>query len=405
MKTIGIIGGGVSGLIAAITAAKQGALVTVFEKKDRIGKKILVTGNGRCNFTNMSMSEKHYYCEDSDFVKRALEEFGNKDLISFFNGLGLLSKEKNGYVYPACEQASSVLDVLRYELKSLSVNILTDTEVKNIKPSKNGFNLTDSNNKSFHFDRVIVACGGNSGLSKNETSNGYDLCKRLGHKVNRLYPALTQIMCNGLNFKSLAGVREDCNLYVFSDEELLMNQSGEVLFADYGLSGIVTFQVSHLVAKLLGEKKDVRIMLDLLPNVSPEDLELFISSKYLLHPDLTLEELFTGLLNKKLNIEIIKLFNKKPSDFASSMTKEEIVSIALRMKEIVVVPCETGGFDKSQVTAGGIPTCEITDEFESRIVPGLFISGEMLDVDGICGGYNIQWAATGGYIAGLNSSK
>ena len=307
MKKVGIIGGGAAGLIAALHAKKNGADVTVFERKDRIGKKILVTGNGRCNFTNAYMKPECYYTDDTSFVGRVLDNFSSADLCMFFTGLGLLIKNKNGYFYPACEQASAVLDVLRNAIDETDISVKTDCFVIGVKALDSGYSVITESGETYSFDSVIMACGGKSGLPAKENANGYDMLKTLDHTVTKLYPALTQIKCEGANFKALSGVRDDCELYLFKDEELIMKQVGEVLFTDYGLSGIVSFQVSHCVAECLDKKSDVSIVLNLLPGFEREDLKNFVMSKLLLHENQSVENFFTGFLNKKLNVEIINM--------------------------------------------------------------------------------------------------
>ena len=404
MKKVGIIGGGARGLTAALYAHKNGASVTVFERKDRVGKKILVTGNGRCNFTNEYMKAECYYTDDKDFVERILSLYSKDDLCLFFTGLGLLIKEKNGYYYPACEQASAVLDVIRSALDETDVEIITDSLVTEVNKSKSGFSVKTESGETYSFDSIILATGGKAGIGTKEQANGYDLLKSLGHKVSKLYPALTQIKCEGLNFKGLAGVRSDCELYLFSDENLIMKQTGEVLFTENGLSGIVSFQLSHCVAELLDNKKDARILMNLLPGFDEENLKNFVISKILLHENIAIENFFTGFLNKKLNVEIIKRNGLKPSGKVSDYDRDKIINAVLSMQEVLVKAVGVNGFDKAQVTGGGVPTAELSDTLESKICEGLYITGELMDVDGICGGYNLQWAFSTGAIAGKNAA-
>ena len=404
MKRVGIVGGGASGLMAALYAHKNGAQVTVFEKKDRIGKKILVTGNGRCNFSNAYMNEGCYYTDDSNFVKRVLETYSKDDLCLFFTELGLLIKEKSGYFYPACEQASTVLDVIRNALDETDIEVKTDCTVTEVKESAGTYTVKIESGESFSFDSVIVSTGGKAGLAPKETVNGYDLLKSLNHTVTKLYPALTQIKCEGANFKALSGVRSDCELYVFDDENLVMKQGGEVLFADNGISGIVSFQVSHCVAELLDNKKNVSIVLNLLPGFEAENLKNFVMSKLLLHGNMTVENFFTGFLNKKLNVEIAKMCGLKPSSKVCDCDKDMILDAVLYMQEFIVKAIGVNGFDKAQVTGGGVPTGELTDNLESKLHKGLFVTGELVNTDGICGGYNLQWAFSTGAIAGKNAA-
>ena len=404
MKRVGIIGGGAGGLTAALYAKKNGAQVTVFERKDRIGKKILVTGNGRCNFSNAYMKSDCYYTDDVGFVDRVLQNYSNNDLCMFFTGLGLLIKEKNGYFYPACEQASAVLDVIRNAIDETDIEVKTECLVTEVKATGDGYIVKTESGETFSFDSIVMATGGKAGLPAKEEANGYDILKSLGHKVTKLYPSLTQIKCEGANFKALSGVRDDCELFLFGGEELVMKQGGEVLFTDNGLSGIVSFQVSHCVAKLLDEKKDVTIVLNLLPGFERENLKNFVMSKLLLHENYTVENFFTGFLNKKLNIEIIKMCGLKPSAKVGDCSKEAIIDAVLFMQEFAVKAVGTNGYDKAQVTGGGVVINELTDTLESRLHKGLYVIGELVDVDGICGGYNLQWAFSTGAIAGRNAS-
>lgn len=399
MKKVAIIGGGASGLMAAIKASEKGYNVTIYERKDKIGKKILATGNGRCNFTNKDMSSGHYYTDNPEFVDSIFSRFTNKDLLFFFTELGLLIKEKNGYFYPYSEQASSVLDILRCAIREHDIKVLTDSYVTDIEPAKNGFAIIVDGNKSV-YDKVIVATGGKAGIGKKEYCNGYDLLKKLGHSITPLYPSLTQIRCSDANFKALAGVRSECEITVFDSDIQIMKHGGEILFTDYGISGIVSFQVSHCVGELLNKSNKVKINLDLLPSMSFEDIKQFCMQKILLHPEITVEEFFRGIHNKKINYEIMKKYGFKSDELISSYTNEKLIKAVCGLKNMVVKPDGLNDFDQAQVTGGGIPTSEVTLNLESKLYEGLYITGELLDTDGICGGYNLQWAFSTGYIAG-----
>lgn len=403
MKSVAIIGGGASGMMAAICAATNKCEVTIFEKNDRIGKKILSTGNGKCNFTNAALASDKYYCDDEELLSKALERFDNNDLISFFQRLGMLVKEKNGYYYPLSEQASTVLDILRNELNNLNVNVLTNKEVISIEKNITKFTLkTKDSKESFSFDKVIMSCGGKSGLSHNETNNSYDILKSFGHTIKPLLPALTQIKCkaDNVSFPALKGVRLDCVLSVYDENNFITNASGEVLFTEYGLSGIVSFQLSHLIALYAYCKKKVFIEIDFMPGVKEEDLENFFASKKLLGNNCEIQNFMIGLLNKKLNIEILKYCDIKPSTEIDKLTYKDYSKIIKAIKHFKVECNGVNDFGSSQVTAGGVPLSELDDKFQSKLIDGLYIIGELTDVDGLCGGYNLQWAFTSGHIAG-----
>jgi len=402
--SIGVIGGGAGGIMAAISAADNGASVTIIEKKDRLGKKILVTGNGRCNFSNESMGGNFYYSDSSDFVDDTLKRFGNDDLVSFFNSLGVLSKNKNGYYYPANEQASTVLEALEYGVRERKIDVVLNSDVNKIEKEDGKFIVSISDGRKFSFDRLIVSTGGKSSLGKNEQYNGYYLLKNAGHSMTRICPALTSLKCEGMDFKAVSGVRVDCKLSLYTDGELQMEDYGEVLFNDNGISGIVTFQISHCAIENARDERNVTVAIDLVPGVSETELENFCLAKFLTHTDISAVDFFSGLVNKKLAVEILKINGIDINIKVVALGFDSIKKCVKTIKKLILKVKGDAGFDKSQVTGGGIPLSEIKPSFESEIVSGLYIIGEVLNVDGICGGYNLQWAFSSGYIAGINAS-
>lgn len=405
MKNIAVIGAGASGMMAAITAASNKCNVTLFEKNDRVGKKILSTGNGKCNFTNAALAADKYYCDDVDKLSLAFSKFDNSDLISFFQRLGMLVKEKNGYFYPLSEQASTVLDVLRAEIEYLNINVLTSQEIISIEPYKSGFVLKSQSGEKYNFDKVIVCGGGKSGLGKNDVNNCYDMLKALGHSIRPLLPALTQIKAsaNKVSFPALKGVRVESVLSVYDEEELITKSFGELLFTETGISGIVSFQISHLIGLYDLAKKPVNIDLDFMPGIDEVSLETFFTSKKLLSESSDLQSFMIGILNKKLNIELIKYCGLFPSMPISQMTNDDFIKVIKAIKHFRINCNGVNDFSSSQVTAGGIPLDELDDNFQSKLINGLYIVGELTDVDGLCGGYNLQWAFTSGHIAGENA--
>lgn len=402
---IGIIGGGASGMMAAIAASYENAEVTIFEKKDRLGKKLLVTGNGRCNFTNESMGANYYYTDNENFVEDVLNRFDNSDLVSFFNKIGVISKNKNGYIYPASEQASTVLEAFEYVIREHKIDVHLNAEVISVINSEGAFVISLADGNDYKFDRVIISSGAKSSLGKNELFNGYNLARGLGHSITQVYPALTPLKCSGWDFKQISGVRADCKLTLLVDDESVMEDYGEVLFNDNGLSGIVTFQISHCALENARNEKNVNISLDLLPGMSEFDLSQFINLKYLTHSGLSCEEFMTGILNKKLNLLILNSNGIDCSKSAYEIGIDKLKGCIKDIKAFKVTVKPDAGYDKSQVTGGGIPLSEMNNNFESTLVKGLYITGELLNVDGICGGYNLQWAFSSGYIAGEAAAK
>ncbi len=405
MIRIGVIGAGASGIMAAIKAANEGALVTILERKDSIGKKLLVTGNGRCNFTNENMSSSFYYSDDVDFVTSALEKFSKDDLISFFKLAGVLCKEKNGYYYPASEQASTILDALKYELNEREVNIITNCDVIDIEESDLGFKVTDANSNFYFFDKVIISTGGKAGLPKNERANGYALLKKLGVNSTKTCPALTSLCCEGFDFKAISGVRSECIISLSEDEVEIMRDSGEVLFNDRGISGIVTFQISHAALESVNQGKNVVVSLDLLPGIDSESLKSFVYAKALLHPELKLIDFINGFHNRKIGLELLSVFGLDKNACITDIALDKVCECILSLKKLEFTVCREASYDKAQVTGGGIMLDEISSSFEVKKMPGLYVTGELLNVDGLCGGYNLQWAFSSGYIAGESASR
>ncbi len=422
---IAVIGGGASGLTAAIAAARNGAKVTVFERNDKVGKKILVTGNGKCNISNTSLSEEYYYSEDRDFIVSSFDRFGLNDTIRFFKGLGLMLTEKRGGIYPYSEQASSVLDALRFEVDSLGVKVLLNSYVKEITPDGARYKIsyeysikeenTNSKNKKNAkltsvsvenrqevFDKVIISTGGKAAPKTGSDGNGYSLIRKLGHKVTCVNPALGGLRCSGDSWKAISGVRCSANVSVIVNGELIVSEQGELQLTDYGVSGIPVFQVSRVASKALSDKKSVSVKIDFMPELSKEELVQEAEFRLLLLSDRTKEQFFNGIFNKKLTQFFLK---EAKLDFNKCIEKKDIEIISAIAKEFTVDVIGDNGYEQAQVTAGGVPLSEINENFESVINKGMYIIGELLDVDGKCGGYNLQWAWTSGYIAGEAASK
>ncbi|MBR3769519.1 MAG: aminoacetone oxidase family FAD-binding enzyme [Lachnospiraceae bacterium] len=410
MKQIAIIGGGAAGIMAAITAASQGGDVTIFERNDRPGKKILATGNGKCNLGNLQMSEQDYYCGNKDFVKKCLDAFGTEDTIRFFNGIGLLLKEKNGYLYPLCEQASAVLDALCYELESLRVKVLCNVCVEDISIDKyDKFHVSYAGQKK-RFDKLIITTGGRASIKKNyeEATWGYSLARSLGHRIINQVPALGQLKCSEKYMKQVAGVRCDAFIKAYADNECIAEERGELQITEYGVSGIPIFQLSRTVNYSLVAKKSVSLRIDLLPDMNDDSIEQMILSRNLLQSDRSIRGYFNGILNHKLNALFIKLAGlSAEDDFCVVKEKEpaKIEKFFELTKNWELHVYDHNGFENAQVCAGGISLDDIKDNMESEIVPNLYFAGEILDVDGRCGGYNLQWAWTSGYLAGLAAAK
>lgn len=407
MINLGIIGGGASGLFAAITAlsSKSNVRVTVFEQLNRVGKKILATGNGRCNITNEfadaeisdenGIKPAHYHGESAGFALYALKNFNQKNLIDFFAENGLILRKENDKYYPFSEQAGTVLDFLRLKCEMLGAEIKCGIKIEKIKIKDNKFII---NNQVF--DKVIVACGGKSSPHLGSDGSGYKLLEHFGHKTSHLYPAITQIKTETEFVKQLKGIKADANCKIFVDNTVIREEFGQVLFADYGLSGPPIFQLSRIAAK--NYNKNCCISLDFMNEKSQNEVFSLIKSVLdapFTYP-LTCENLLSLFLNKRLGQVIVKSCGFKLNKDAYELNENQIMQIAEKIKDFRIKVTGVNGFQNAQVTAGGV----LTDDFEkktmeSKLQKGLFACGEILDIDGDCGGYNLQWAFSSGYLA------
>lgn len=404
MRTVAVIGGGASGMMAAVTAASEGARVILLEHKDRIGKKILSTGNGRCNFTNIHQEPICYHSEDPLFPWEVVERFNAQAVISFFFQLGVYSKNRNGYIYPNSDQASAVLDAFRMELDRLKVEIRTGVECREIRPGKKGFTvLTDQ--EPVRADRVILCAGSKAAPTTGSDGSGYDLAKKLGHRILPVLPALTALKCEEKFFKSIAGVRANGSVSIWSGGECIAKDTGEIQLTDYGISGIPVFQVSRYASKLLYEKKETDAVLDFMPDFTKEQTNAFLRARAKTRPDKSAEMFLIGLFHKKLCDLWIRLSEIPRQRKAGELTEDEIARLTSLIKEFRVRVRETNPYDKAQVCCGGVDTREVDPEtLESVYVPGVYFAGEILDVDGMCGGYNLTFAWASGYVAGKAAS-
>ena len=404
MRTVAVIGGGASGMMAAVTAASEGARVILLEHKDRIGKKILSTGNGRCNFTNIHQEPICYHSEDPMFPWEVVERFNAQAVISFFLQLGVYSKNRNGYIYPNSDQASAVLDAFCMELDRLKVEIRTGVECREIRPGKKGFTvLTDQG--PVRADRVILCAGSKAAPTTGSDGSGYDLAKKLGHRILPVLPALTALKCEEKFFKSIAGVRANGSVSIWSGGECIAKDTGEIQLTDYGISGIPVFQVSRYASKLLYEKKEMDAVLDFMPDFTKEQTNAFLRARAKTRPDKSAEMFLIGLFHKKLCDLWIRLSEIPRQRKAGELTEDEIARLTSLIKEFRVRVRETNPYDKAQVCCGGVDTREVDPEtLESVYVPGIYFAGEILDVDGMCGGYNLTFAWASGYVAGKAAS-
>ena len=404
---IGIIGAGASGMMAAITAAKNGAKVTLFEKNDRVGRKILVTGNGKCNLSNLEFDMSKYYCADKDKLSRIFKQYSLDDVITFFEESGMMIRSKNGYLYPYSEQASTVLDVLRTNLEKEKIIVITECDITRARYNKEIKKFEVAGNvKNWQFDRLIIACGGPAAQKKNEGISGFRLAEGFGHSIKKLVPGLVQLRAYDKNFfKMVSGVRFQARATLMIEGNRICEEMGEVQFTDYGLSGIPIFQFSREAAYALDEGKKVSVLINLFPDKTKKELEKQIYMRYNACLQDTLEEFLLGTVNKKLNQAMMKAAGLKPSDKISELGFTKVLKFLMSYSEINIHIAAVNDMQNAQVCAGGVDFAQISTELESLKCPGLYFAGEVIDVDGKCGGYNLQWAWTSGYLAGKNAAE
>lgn len=402
MVTVAVIGGGASGMMAAVTAASRSAKVIMIEHKDRVGKKILSTGNGRCNFTNIYQDPACYHCTDPLFPWHIIEKFNAQDTISFFLKLGIYSKNRNGYIYPNSDQASAVLDVLRMEMERLHVKVMTEAQCSGIIPGKKGFKI-QTNKGIIKADKVILCTGSKAAPVTGSDGSGYDIAKKLGHRILPVLPALVQLRCEEKYFKSIAGVRVNGKVSVWSDGICEAEDTGEIQITNYGISGIPVFQISRYVSALLYNGKSVEAVIDYMPDFSNTQMFDFLKIRSQTRPEKTAVQFLTGLFHKKLSDLWITQAGIDREKQCGNFSDIELRKLNNLIKHTSLNITGTNSYEQAQVCAGGVDTSEINpDTLESIYVPGLYFAGEILDVDGMCGGYNLQWAWSSGYITGIH---
>lgn len=397
-----VIGGGASGMFAAITAAAQGADVTLYEHNSVLGKKILVTGNGKCNLGNRNLGIDCYNSSDIELLNQYFSQFDEEDTISTMMALGLMIKERNGYLYPVSDQAASVRDLLELQLKAYGVKIYTDTLADGIKKDAHGKFLVHSGGCEKSFDRVILSCGSYAGLRRTERVpgdiDGYSLAYHLGHSIVPVKPALVQVICKEDYFKKISGVRCECLIQLMSNGALIGSEYGELQITETGLSGIPVFQLSRHISA--NPDRDYDFVIDLMPGMQEEEFILMMQKRILAYQGTLIKEFFLGMLNSKLCDLLMEMAGLDPEDIVDEETENKLITAISLIKCWRVRAKNTKSFEHAQCCSGGVPVSEISDDCQSVKCPGLYITGEMLDVDGKCGGYNLQWAWTTGYIAG-----
>lgn len=404
---IAVIGGGASGMVSAVILAQGGCEVSVFEHMPRIGKKLLVTGSGKCNISNTDMDLSHFHGTSKTVIKSVLE-YGSPDKTrAFFEKLGLFYKDRNGFLYPYCEQASAVVDILRFAIRDLGIDVYTDTDIRRIIKCDRSYGqehedrfLIETADGKFLFDKVVLCCGSKAARNTGSDGSGYKLAGSFGHSIIKPLPALTSLICEETFYPSIAGVRTKACVRVFAGRgktgsfDLLAQDEGELQITKTGISGIVVFNLSFCAIRALDEGRIVKASIDFLPEISDDGINGYIRGRIGSQPDRTAEEMFIGLFAKPLGICICKRCGIDLGIKCSELDETDIARLCECIKRFDTVITGYGGFDQAQVAQGGVSLDEVTEYLESTLVNGLYFAGEILDVNGDCGGYNLQWAAS-----------
>ena len=397
---IGIIGGGASGMAAALAAAENPDVqVILMERQVRVGRKLSATGNGRCNLTNLHAREGGYHGENAAFADFAIGAFDPEKTLEWFSSLGLFTvAEESGRVYPYSDQANSVVDVLRFALEKENITLKLGFEAEKVKKTAGGFRI-ESKEETVECDKLIVACGGLAGTKLGGTMSGYKFLRGLGHKCTKLRPTLVQLKSSWGGCTGLKGVRCNCHAAIFHNGRLHSESTGELQFTEYGISGPVIFEVSRDVCQ---EKGEWSCRLDFLPGIEKDSLMAELVRRK--QTNLPASELLTGILHNRLGRVLSQSAGISQSRQVCQLSDYDLQQAVLAVKEFEIGLTEPMGMDSAQVTAGGILTKEFDDKtMQSRLVPGLYACGEVLDIDGDCGGYNLQWAWSSGRLAGLHA--
>ena len=400
-----IVGGGASGMTAAIVAKDFGLDVAIVEGTDRVGKKVLTTGNGRCNISNRCVAEPfiNYHSNCDNFFSSVLSQFGVDDTLNYFLSLGLpIVPLKGGKLYPQSLQASSVVDILKMSLEDRNIPLYTGCKIKDIHKDKI-FKLSTNNDeyKLFTCENLILACGGKSAPKTGSDGSAYNLAKNLGHSITKLLPGIVQLKLDYNHLKALSGVKFDGYAKLFVNDEEVKEDFGEILFTDYGISGPPILQISALASQATSTGKKTEVVVDLMPNYTKDELIDFLECHFAILSHRPILNAFIGVINKKIIPVLLKECGitdlHMPCYELSWKEKNKLIQT---LKSWKFTCTGTNDFNQAQVTIGGVTASEINpDTLESKIVPNLHFAGEIMDVHGDCGGFNLQWAWSSGYVA------
>lgn len=402
MEKVVIVGGGISGIIAAIKA-KNNNEVIILERNNTCGKKILVTGNGKCNYTNSNQDLSNYHSSNPELIEKIINESNLNEMHDMLKNFGIIPKIKNGYYYPYSNQAVTFKNALLQELENKDIIVKTDTYVTNIEYLENKF-IIETNKEKIIADKVVLATGGSASPKLGSDGNGYLLLKKLNHSIIEPLPALVGLKTKE-NISLISGCRNDVKLKLYENNKFIKEEIGEIQFNDNGISGICTMQLSSIIARGLYDNKKEVIFINFVPTIgnTKEEILNFINNQDKIVLNRNISELLDNMLNYKITNYLLKKLkldsNLKWSNL-NQIEKENIVDNLINFKLEII---DTNSFINAQTTSGGVPLVELDlKTMESLKIKNLYIIGELVDVDGVCGGYNITFALITGLIAGKN---
>jgi predicted Rossmann fold flavoprotein len=406
LNKIAIIGGGASGLMAALFAARSGADVTIYEHNSGVGKKILASGNGRCNIINITASHEDYAGADPQFVTYALKQLSFGYFEKFCNSIGLiLDIKEDGRCYPLSNEAKSVLIALKAAVSEAGAKIITDTKVTSITKNDSHFNVQTDHDKQ-SYNKVLIATGSEAAPQLGASADGYSFAKKFGHEILPTYPSLVQLHLNSKNHHKMAGVKTTAEVTLIIDGKSKEKIQGDILFAAYGISGLAILDISQKASYALHNKQHVSIALNLLPRYDRQSLANVIEKLFISVPNHDVHTALCGLIPAKIATYLLEDASIAQNTTVSSLNPKEIKKIAHLIGEWKFEVNDTHGFKHAEVSGGGVSTAQVNNKtMESKLVEGLYFSGEVLDIVGKRGGYNFNFAWASGMIAGKEMGK
>ena len=404
-----IVGAGPSGCMAAVSAAREGRNVLLLDANDKICRKVYATGNGRCNLTNLHMTMDCYHTGGGASLSAFFSRFSEKDLMRFWESQGIFLHDRQGYVYPRTDQAATIAEGFEKILRALPVTIELGKRVVLVRRSErkdaSHFQIETSDGSSYMAESVILAGGGMAGPQYGCGEAIYRIASSMGHTVVKPLPALVPLLSDDRNLKASAGVRCDAAITLLVNDQSVCSERGELQMTEQGISGIPVFQLSAIAARALAQGTAVTASIDFAPDFDEKAWEKELARRLSENKNCMLSVYFLGLVNRKILDLVLKRRGMQAEMKASRLSQEALRGIMEDLRAFPIAIVGTGTFKQAQVTSGGVPLEEMDENLQSVRTPGLFMAGELVDVDGICGGYNLQWAMTSGWIAGKGAAK